>query len=160
MCWCLYLAPHSLRSYYLQFTRGVRLGNLSKNLSRSEFSCRCGCGFDTVDIKLVEMLQSACDHFAAEYNTKVMIDITGPNRCRSHNVFVTKNISSDSQHIYGRAADHKIYTYTCDEWMQVPPGVVFNYYGDHYPSCGRGLYINRVHLDSRTNGPAIWDKTK
>jgi len=132
---------------------------LSKNLSRHEFKCRCGkCDLDTVDAKLIEMLQSACDHFADVHGTKVKIDITGPNRCRAHNK--SEGGAPNSQHIYGRAADHKIYTYTCGEWMQIPPIDVFDYYGDAYPDCGRGLYVNRVHLDSRTNGPATWDKTK
>ena len=133
---------------------------LSKNLSRSEFLCRCGCGFDTVDIKLVEMLQGACDYFGALYHAKVMIKITGPNRCKAHNTKVTKNPDSDSQHIYGRAADHKIFIHNLGRWKQVPPIEVFNYYRKHYPKCGCGLYVNRVHADSRTNGPAVWDKTK
>lgn len=133
------------------------MGNLSKNLSRSEFLCECCCGFDTVDIKLVEMLQGACDHFAAVYGTKIKISITGPNRCKAHNTKVTGNPDSNSQHIYGRAADHKIYAYTCGEWMQIPPIEVYDYYDEAYPECGLGIYVNRVHADSRTNGPARWD---
>jgi len=55
------------------------MGDLSKNLSRHEMICFCGCGFDTVDAKLVSALQGAADAFDA------IIRITGGNRCREHN---------------------------------------------------------------------------
>jgi hypothetical protein len=29
------------------------MGDVSKNLSRSEMACNCGCGFDACDIELV-----------------------------------------------------------------------------------------------------------
>ena len=30
---------------------------LTKNFKRSEFACKCGCGFDDIDLKLVNIIQ-------------------------------------------------------------------------------------------------------
>ena len=35
----------------------------SKYFSRSEFACRCGCGFDTVDAELLQILEKLRKHF-------------------------------------------------------------------------------------------------
>lgn len=37
------------------------MGDLTKNFSRSEFACNCGCGLDDIEMELVEMLQAARD---------------------------------------------------------------------------------------------------
>ena len=39
------------------------MGDLSPNLSRHEMACNNGCGFDTVDARLVDVLQDVVDHF-------------------------------------------------------------------------------------------------
>ena len=31
------------------------MGDLTKNISRYEIACKCGCGFDTIDIEVVRM---------------------------------------------------------------------------------------------------------
>ena len=36
---------------------------MSKYFSRSEFSCNCGCGFDTVDFELIQMLDGLRENF-------------------------------------------------------------------------------------------------
>lgn len=127
------------------------MGDLSKNLSRHEMACKCGCGFDTVDIQLVEAIQDCCDHFGAEMGSRAVLIVTGPNRCAKHNATI-KNAAKNSQHIFGRAMDFKIYV----NGEQAPPRVVYDYLADKY-QYGIGLYSNRVHLDTRTNGPARWD---
>ena len=35
---------------------GNDMGNLSKNISRHEVSCRCGCGSDSIDTETVGMI--------------------------------------------------------------------------------------------------------
>ena len=39
------------------------IGYLTNNLSRYEFACQCGCGFDTVDFELAIVIQDGCDYF-------------------------------------------------------------------------------------------------
>ncbi len=134
------------------------MGDLSKNFSRSEFECTCGCGFDTVDTQLLTMLQDACDHFARYHMVQIRCDITGPNRCPAHNADVGG--APNSQHIYGRAADHKFFRRKDGQWVQIHPEVQYDFYDRNYQECGLGLYDNRVHVDSRTNGPSRWDATE
>lgn len=127
------------------------MGNLSKNLSRHEMACRCGCGFDTVDFELVNCLQDCVDNFALETGYKTHLIITGPNRCESRNM--AAGGAAESQHVYGRAADFKLKAN--GEWID--PEEVYNYLHKKYPEkYGIGLYMNRVHFDTRTNGPARW----
>jgi uncharacterized protein YcbK (DUF882 family) len=138
------------------------MGNLSKNLSRSEFVCSasCGCGFDTVDSHLVKVLQDVTDAFDA------YIIITGGNRCRRHNRKLREDYDSsdgkrgaktacNSQHIHGRAADFKLFGVS--DRKQIDPDIVYNYLLSSYPdSLGLGLYSNRVHVDTRTGAKARW----
>jgi len=96
------------------------MGDLTKNLSRREFACQCGCGFDTADVELVKVLQECVDYFG----DNVRIQITGPNRCVEHNASVGG--ASNSQHIYARAADFKIFIrFGLD---QVDPDEVADYF--------------------------------
>ncbi len=139
------------------------MGDLTKNLSRKEFACECGCGFDTVDYELVMMIQDAADYFAAKYNSKIVVAVTGGNRCVKHNEVIQKqevknyvSFSSKSTHIDAKAADHKFFYYKDEVKMQIDPVEVYNYYDKKYPtSKGIGLYSNRVHVDSR-NVKARW----
>ena len=132
------------------------MGNLTNNLSRREFACKCGCGFDTVDFELVNELQECVDHFANELGTPIRIDITGPNRCVKHNADVGG--ADNSQHIYGRAADFKLFVRQTGD--QVEPNHVASYLEGQYPDrFGIGRYSNRTHFDTRTNGPARWDNS-
>lgn len=142
------------------------MGDLTKNLSRHEFTCRCGCGFDTVDIELPAKLQDVSDHFAKMSERDVRIDITGPNRCQKYNDELRReytesggrygaNTAEHSQHIYGRAADFKLFYRDKNE--QIEPRLIYEWldkmYGDE---ISLGLYVNRVHADTRTQGGARW----
>lgn len=131
------------------------MGNLTKNLSRYEFACRCGCGFDTADFELVEALQGCVDHFTNELDTVIRIDITGPNRCKEHNKSVGG--APDSQHIYARAADFKLFDRRTNK--QIDSDLVADYLELEYQDrFGIGRYSSRTHLDTRTIGPARWSK--
>jgi uncharacterized protein YcbK (DUF882 family) len=84
----------------------------------------------------------------------VYISITGPNRCKQHNKAVGG--APESQHIYGRAVDHKIIIKESGE--HVSPMDVYDYYDSHHKDkYGVGLYTNRVHIDTRSGLAARWD---
>ena len=140
------------------------MGDLTRNLSRSEFACECGCGFDTVDIELADVIQDSADHFASKDECNIRIKISGPNRCISHNEDVQRKynpnyiaFSSTSQHIHARAADYKLFNRYTGE--QIDPDRVADYINRKYHDrFGIGMYSNRTHIDTRTKGPARWDK--
>ena len=82
------------------------MGDLTKNLSRKEFACKCGCGFDTIDFMTVTLIQDSVGYFTKKYNSKIKVKITGPNRCKKHNEKIQKKynpsyipFSSKSRHI-------------------------------------------------------------
>lgn len=75
------------------------MGDLSKNFSRREFACKCGCGFDDVSPKLANLVQEIRD----ELGKKIFID--SGCRCPTHNRRV-KGVKN-SGHLTGEAADIK-----------------------------------------------------
>lgn len=132
------------------------MGDLTRNLSRHEFACKCGCGFDTVDFELVNVLQDAVFHFESKYGNRVIVSITGPNRCIEHNR--KEGGAEGSKHITGKAADHKFFIVSeSGSRKQIDPVEVYDYYCHKYPNkFGIGIYSNRVHIDSRS-GKGRWD---
>jgi uncharacterized protein YcbK (DUF882 family) len=121
---------------------------LSKNISRGEVECHCGCGFDTMDSETIDLVQGACDYFAKKQGVpRVVLTITSGARCEKHNKEVGG--SPNSQHTKGRAMDIKI--------LGVPPEEVYYYFTNVYQGqYGIGKYDSFTHIDSRTNGPARW----
>lgn len=117
------------------------MGDLTKNLSRHEFACKCGCGFDTVDVETVGVIQAVCDHFSCK------VTITSGCRCPDHNKKVGG--AKRSQHLRGRAADCK--------FSLVEPEAVDHYlcesFGGKY---GFGLYKTFNHIDTRSGPEARW----
>lgn len=114
---------------------------LSKDFNREEFACKCGCGFDTVDVELLLVLQDARNHFDSP------ITITSGCRCETHNKAVGG--ASNSQHLYGRAADFKV--------ENAKPADVSHWLSTSYKEdVAIGLYHNRVHVDTRTNAGQFW----
>lgn len=112
------------------------MGDLTKNFSRHEFACKCGCGFDTVDYELVTVLQDVADHF------KEQVIITSACRCKSYNELVGG--SKASKHKLGIAADIVV--------LNTEPYHVYDYlnvkYFDRY---GIGKYEEFTHIDVRGN---------
>ena len=74
------------------------MGDLTKNFSRSEFACNCGCGFDKVDPRLPPMCQTIRDAMGQA------IRINSGCRCEKHNQ-AAGSTSKDSPHTHGWAAD-------------------------------------------------------
>ncbi len=138
------------------------MGDLTKNLSRHEFACKCGCGFNTADFELVTALQNVVDQFERIYGAEIVIDITGPNRCKEHNETVQKianpqyvQYTSKSRHMIS-AADFKLMIKGRLE--QIDPDEIADYLESKYPGkFGIGRYKSFTHLDPRTV-KARWGK--
>lgn len=119
------------------------MGDLTINLSRHEFACKCGCGLDTVDVETLQVVQDVCTHFRCK------VVITSGCRCAAHNKAVGG--SENSKHIQCRAADCK--------FSKVEPEAVNHYLVSRYPDrYGFGLYKTFNHIDTRTGAPARWDE--
>lgn len=113
---------------------------LSANFVRSEFACKCGCGFDTVDCELIKVVQAVREKFGA-------IAINSGCRCSAHNNAVGGSVKS--QHKLGRAADLKILGGT-------KTSIVAGWIKERYPSVSVGLYPTFVHVDTRSGGAKYW----
>jgi uncharacterized protein YcbK (DUF882 family) len=117
------------------------MGDLSKDFSRHEFACKDGCGFDTVDAELIDVLQRLRDHFCRR------VTINSGCRCDKRNKAVGG--AENSQHKLGRAADIVVDGF--------PPESVQHYLEGQYPGVyGIGRYNTFTHIDTRSNGPARW----
>ena len=118
------------------------MGDLSANFSRREFACKCGCGFDTVDVELLQVLQDMADHFSDELDRKIMCIITSGCRCKKHNRL--EGGEDESKHLLAIAADIVV--------GSVEPIELFDYFDREYPSTlGIILYDWGVHVDVRQN---------
>ena len=115
------------------------MGDLSKNFNRIEFSCRCGCGMDTVDAELVAVVQDVRDHFEAT-------TINSGCRCEEHNR--NEGGGDNSFHLLSKAADIVV--------EGVGPYRVAFYLENKYPDrYGIGRYKTFTHVDVRS-GKARW----
>ena len=114
---------------------------VSKHFVREEFECQCGCGFDTVDTELIDVLE----HLRVTLSQPIII--TSGCRCPSHNEAIGG--SKKSQHTLGRAVDFIVKGYDAEQ--------VYNHLDYLYPDqYGLGKYSTWVHLDTRSEGPARW----
>lgn len=74
------------------------MDKMTENFYRSEFACRCGCGFDSIDTRLVSFIQK---YVRDAYRAPVIIN--SGCRCKAHN----ENVDGlkRSRHLTGEAAD-------------------------------------------------------
>ncbi len=135
------------------------MGDLSTNLSRHEFACNCGCGFDTVDITLVPALQFVVEHFAYKMKKQIRIRINSGCRCAAWNEEVGG--SDGSKHMEARAADFVLYY--INEYgreVTIPAYKVAQFLDSQFPTTyGIGTYDTFTHLDTRAK-KARWDFRK
>jgi len=132
------------------------MGDLSARLSRYEFACQCGCGFDTVDVELVPVLEGVADYFQRDTGAdRVKIIINSGCRCLTHNRAI--GARDDSQHVFGRACDFYLVAVGSGSEQVIDPDQVTDYLELIYPNqYGIGRYQGRTHIDTRT-GVARWD---
>jgi len=117
------------------------MGDLTKNISRHELACKCGCGLQSMDWETIEIVQECCNHFATKNNIdRVRLDIHSAARCLTHNKAVGSN--DRSQHPKCCAIDFHIHG--------IKPQKVYDYLVQKYPSkYGMGNYKGFTHIDSR-----------
>ena len=118
---------------------------LSPHFCRYEFACRCGCGFDDVDRRLVEALE------ALRALVGKPIHVNSGCRCPAHNREVGG--MARSQHLLGKAADITVAGKT-PEMMASRAEEVPAFHGG-----GIGLYDAFTHVDVR-RGMTRWDYRK
>lgn len=112
------------------------MGDISPNFNRSEFACKCGCGFNDISEVLVEKLEALRKHF----NSPVQINCGC--RCEKHNKSVGG--APGSQHMQGIAADIRVKGYS--------PALVADWLEFCYPnSHGIGRYTGFTHFDVRAD---------
>ncbi len=112
------------------------MGDISKNFSRKEFACKCGCGFATVDTELLTLLETIRGYF------KQAVRINSACRCELHNTAVGG--SYGSKHKRGIAADIVV--------AGVESSDVFDFLCKHAPGkYGFGKYEKFTHVDVRPN---------
>lgn len=142
------------------------MGDITRNLSRHEFACPCGCGMQDPHPKLVMALQQLCDLVAAHHAKRPYLAITGPGRCAEHNRAVGG--AGQSHHIprppgYFEAVDCHIYfLIDKDRTRRLPLQQFYDYARTirGFVRGGIGVYVDedgpRLHLDVRRTGPARW----
>jgi len=109
--------------------------NLSTHFKRSEFACKCGCGFSDINPKLIEVLEGVRSHFDAP------VVINSGCRCERHNQAVGGK--THSQHLLGNASDIRV--------KNTAPKAVADYLEAKYPGkFGVGRYPSFTHIDVRT----------
>jgi uncharacterized protein YcbK (DUF882 family) len=108
------------------------MGDLSKHFNRSEFACKCGCGFDTVDYGLLDTLEYIREWFAEP------VTINSACRCIAHNKAVGG--SDNSQHLKGKAADIVVRDNSPTRVLHAC---------NMRSGLGVGVYDTFTHIDSR-----------
>lgn len=123
------------------------MGDLNQYFSRSEFACKCGCGFDTVDSELLKLLTRIREHF------DVPVHINSGARCWEHHVAIYAKLGKEptahSQHLFGRAADIVVDGVPADLVRELAHNI---------GAQGVGGYDDFTHIDSRSTGIARWGK--
>lgn len=113
------------------------MGDIGEYFDRSEFACRCGCGFDDIDPNLVNLLDQVREHFDAKMR------INSGCRCFTHNL--ASGGVRNSQHLLGKAADVVV--------QNVSPQLVAEA-AVQYGATGVKNYRNFTHIDVRDG--VVW----
>lgn len=127
----------------ITFQRGDSAA-LTKNFTRLEFQCPCGCSQQTLDTELAEKLQIIRDKL------RTPLTVTSGYRCIQHNAAVGG--SASSRHRYGMAADWRTQHRSVNP---VALGIIAQVVG----FGGIGIYWHRLgafcHVDTR-QGKSTW----
>jgi uncharacterized protein YcbK (DUF882 family) len=116
------------------------MGDISTHFNRSEYACKCGCGFDAVDKELNSIQEKTRDKFGPIHNNCAC-------RCLEHN----RSIGSKdtSQHIKGMAVDFYINGVELQEIKDYVETLLID-------RGGIGIYDTFIHIDVRQK-KARWD---
>ena len=107
---------------------------ISKHFSEEEIACKCGCGQLIINTELVGVLEFIRARFMRP------ITVHSANRCRAHNTECGG--ASDSQHLYGKAADISVEGISLASIVKA---------AEQAGADGIGVYNNQgfVHVDVR-----------
>ena len=105
-------------------------------ITRDDFACKCGCGFDTYDFETREVLKEVERWFGKS------VHITSGCRCDKHNKYIGG--VELSKHKEAKAADI---------WVEdTTPDAVYEYLDKLYPDrYGVGKYRTFTHIDTRAD---------
>ena len=109
------------------------------HFQRSEFACKCGCGFDDINLRLVQILEDIRSHFGGN-----PVIITSGCRCAKHNAEVGG--VQGSRHVLGKASDFYIQGISTQDLLNycqelVNQGVL------RYTYTNNGSMNGVVHID-------------
>lgn len=90
------------------------MGDITENFSYHEFTCKCGCFTNNIQIKLVAKLQTAKDWLQVQGHDIPFV-ITSGVRCQKHNA--AQGGKPNSSHVTGWAADIQCVDNEIRGWM-------------------------------------------
>lgn len=109
----------------------------SKYFKRSEFACKCGCGFDVVDAELLQVLEDL------RITMEEPLVINSGCRCATHNK--NEGGATSSLHMLGKAVDIR-FNYKSKTPLSTLFDILISKYPDKYGIATEGSF---VHLDVR-----------
>lgn len=109
---------------------------VSANFYQDEFACKCGCGDDKVEKRLISLLQECREEFGYPMR------LTSSKRCAEHNKAVGG--VEHSAHLYGFASD--IYCKDVHLRYRLLP-ILFSKF------ARLGVYSDFIHVDVDHNKP-------
>lgn len=125
------------------------MGDISVNFSLWEFECPCGCGFNSIDLRLMPIMEAIREHEGGK-----PMKPSSACRCVKYNEKIQKQVnpkyisfSSQSRHLDGIAVDIKSNN----------PYELYKFLDNLFPHIyGIGVYDWGIHLDTRPY-KARWD---
>lgn len=129
------------------------MGDISPHYSRSEFVCKCGCGLDRIDLRLMPIAELIRVH----EGNKPMSPLSGC-RCLQHNERVQMDVnehyvpySSKSKHLpltEYNTVDEENGICTAGDFGSENPKKLYDFLCNLFPNLyGIGLYSWGVHID-------------
>ncbi len=109
-----------------------------KHFKQSEFSCKCGCGMNNIDLKLVKILDEIRECFGQA------VVISSGCRCKNHNAKVGG--VQGSRHVQGKAADIIVRNVSKDKVLAKCKEYVANGRA-RYTYTNNSNMGNAVHID-------------
>lgn len=110
-----------------------------EHFQKSEFACKCGCGFDDINYKLVGILEDIRSHFGGN-----PVIITSGCRCSKHNANVGG--VQGSRHVLGKASDFYVKGISTNDLLNYCKSLV-NQGILRYTYTNNGSMRGVVHID-------------
>ena len=127
------------------------MGDISENFNRREFACKCKCGFDKIDPRVVACLELIRGHIGGK-----PITVNRACRCPKHNKAVGGE--PNSNHLRGHAADIKVSGVSA---LTLHNAILNMFAAGRLPMlAGLGQYDTFVHVDVEPKGARLrrWDE--